>query len=156
MKTERKEFKKDIRASLETVWNVLWNDDTYKAWTEPFHKNSKAESDWQEGSEVKFIAEDGSGMLSTVVKNEQYHKLYLEHQGLLKNGKLDTENEYSTQWKGLREDYTLTQTDDITTIFVQMDIPLDYMESTTEAWPKGLEIVMQIAEKLEQNVSSVS
>jgi len=155
MKTERREFKKDIKASLETVWNVLWHDDTYKVWTEPFAKGSKAISDWQEGSEVKFIAEDGTGMLSTVHTNEQYHKLYLVHEGLLTNGKLDTENEYSTQWKGLREDYTLTQTDDITTLFIQMDIPLDYMESTTEAWPKGLELIMEMAEGMTDEVKSV-
>ena len=40
---ERKEFKTAIDAPKEKVWDVLWNDETYRQWTTPFSEGSYAE-----------------------------------------------------------------------------------------------------------------
>jgi hypothetical protein len=47
-------FSTDINAPRETVWNVLWNDATYRDWTSVFAEGSYAVSDWNEGSKIQF------------------------------------------------------------------------------------------------------
>lgn len=39
------EFKIEINASKEKVWDVLWNEETYKQWTSVFCEGAYAESD---------------------------------------------------------------------------------------------------------------
>lgn len=46
------DFNSNIKASAAKVWQVLWNDSTYRKWTSAFHEGSYAVSDWKE--EVKF------------------------------------------------------------------------------------------------------
>ncbi len=144
---ERKEFKQDIRATREKVWDILWSSETYPKWTAAFMEGSHAETDWQEGGEVHFWGPDGNGTLSKILRNDTYHNMIFEHQGIIKNGKKDTESPEAKAWQGIREDYTITQTDDITTIFVQIDLPEKYEESMSKSFPKALEKVMELAEK---------
>ena len=61
-------FSTTINAPKEKVWNVLWNDETYKAWTSVFSEGSCAVSDWNEGSKILFLDGKGSGMYSTIAK----------------------------------------------------------------------------------------
>ena len=49
---ERKEFTIDINAPREKVWDVLWQDDSYRKWTSVFSEGSHAETDWKKGSKV--------------------------------------------------------------------------------------------------------
>ena len=53
----------DITAPASHVWKILWADDTYRQWTSAFNPGSYAESDWKEGSKIKFLSPGGDGML---------------------------------------------------------------------------------------------
>lgn len=44
------EFKIEINAPKEKVWDILWNDATYKQWTSVFCEGNYVVSDWKEGS----------------------------------------------------------------------------------------------------------
>ena len=44
---EKQEFKISINAPREKVWEVLWNDTTYPAWTAVFSEGSHAVTDWK-------------------------------------------------------------------------------------------------------------
>ncbi len=65
---EKVQFKTTINAPREKVWQVLWNDATYREWTAAFQEGSYAETDWKKGSKVLFWMGNGSGMVSALLK----------------------------------------------------------------------------------------
>ena len=62
----------NLSVKEEKVWNVLGNDTTYRQWTSPFGQGSYAETDWEEGSKVRFLGSDGSGMVSNIKKKRTF------------------------------------------------------------------------------------
>ena len=55
-------FNTNINAPKEKVWETLWNDTTYQQWTAAFTAGSYTESDWNEGSKIKFLSPNGNRM----------------------------------------------------------------------------------------------
>jgi hypothetical protein len=65
---EKMKFQTLINASKEKLWDTLWSDESYRAWTSAFMEGSMAETDWKEGSKVLFLDGKGSGMVSRIAK----------------------------------------------------------------------------------------
>jgi uncharacterized protein YndB with AHSA1/START domain len=147
---ETKEFKININAPREKVWNVLWGDDTYPAWTAAFAEGSRAETDWQEGSRVLFTDGKGSGMISTIAEKKPNEFMSFKHLGMVKDGVEDMESEETKKWAGALENYTLQSAGGGTALTVEMSadgIPPEMMDYFMEAWPKALDKLKEIAEK---------
>src|SRR6187402_2241939 len=84
---ETLKFNTSIKASREKVWQVLWNDETYRKWTAVFGEGSHAESDWNEGSEILFLGAGGSdGMFSVIETKIPNEQMIFRHLGEIKNG----------------------------------------------------------------------
>lgn len=79
------EFITEINAPANIVWSVLWNDKTYRKWTAGFSNDSHAESDWKEGSYIKFLDVKGSGLYSRIIKKIDNAEMHFEHLAELKN-----------------------------------------------------------------------
>ena len=59
---EKMIFTQQINAPKEKVWNILWEDASYRKWTTPFCEGSYAVNDnWKEGSKVLFLSPGGDG-----------------------------------------------------------------------------------------------
>ena len=58
----RLHYSVDIDAPRQRVWDVLWDDRTYRDWTSAFMEGSHAVSDWREGSKIQFLDPSGDGM----------------------------------------------------------------------------------------------
>ena len=68
---EKLNFSISINAPKEKVWEMLWDDAGYRAWTNVFAEGSWAKTDsWKEGSKVLFLGPNGSGMVSSVAANK--------------------------------------------------------------------------------------
>jgi uncharacterized protein YndB with AHSA1/START domain len=135
-------FSIDINAPKEKVWEQLWSDAGYRKWTSAFSEGSYAESDWQQGSSIKFLSPNGSGMYAIIEKSEPAVEMTFRHQGEVKNGV-----EQNTEWAGARESYYLQEENGVTTVNVEMDAGnefLDYMQNT---FPKALAILKQECEQ---------
>src|SRR5689334_14649890 len=105
---ETMNFKTDIHATPEKVWNTLWTDATYRQWTAPFMEGSHAVTDdWKEGSKVLFLGPVASGMVSTITENKPFKRMAFTHLGEVKNGEEDYTSESAKQWSGATEIYTL-------------------------------------------------
>lgn len=143
---QRTQFKSDINASPEKVWQVLWGEDTYPQWTSVFSEGSHAVSDWQVGSKVLFLDGKGSGMVSRIAALKPQAYMSFEHLGEVKDGVEDTTSERVKQWAGAHENYTLTQTEGGTTLVVDIDLDGEFVNMFKEIFPKALAKVKEISE----------
>lgn len=144
-------FSTSINASKEKVWDVLWEDATYRKWTSAFAEGSYAKTDnWKEGSKVLFLGptESGteSGMVSMVARNRPNEYMSFKHLGEVKDGIEDTTSEKVKGWAGSTENYTLKEENGKTTLLVDMDIPDEFKEMFEQMWPNALNKVKELSE----------
>ena len=147
---EKLKFSTNIKAPREKVWNVLWNDDTYRKWTSAFMEGSYAETDnWKEGTKVLFLGPGGDGMVSTVAKNKRNEFMSFKHLGEVKNGVEDTESEKIKIWAGAMENYMLSDENGNTKLDVELDVDSagDFKDYFSKTFPVALEKVKELAEK---------
>lgn len=90
-------------APKEKVWNVLWNDTTYKKWTSVFSEGSHAETDWNEGSKVLFLDGKGQGMVSMIASKKPNVFMSFKHLGTIKDGVEDMDSDETKKWSGSME-----------------------------------------------------
>lgn len=140
------QFSTDINAPKEKVWQVLWNDVSYRKWTSVFSEGSKAVSDWEEGSKILFVNENNDGMHSVIDKKIDNEIMNFKHLGMVKNGIELPEDETSKSWSGSTENYTLRESNGITTLTVEMDIVADHQDYFNEKFPLALSKIKELAE----------
>jgi len=143
---EKMNFKTVINAAPEKIWNVLWDDATYRKWTAAFTEGSYAETDWKEGSKVLFLDGKGQGMVSKIAKNRPNEFMSIEHLGEVKDGIEDTTSEKVKAWAGAHENYTLKKVNGKTELSVDMDVTDDFKDYFKDTWPKALDSVKQLSE----------
>ena len=140
-------FSIQINAPKEKVWDTMLNKETYEQWTTAFGHPGSYEGDWNEGSDINFLApnEKGTmdGMLSHVKENRLYEFLSLEHQGVMIDGKESTDND----WAGALENYTFTEKDGGTEVTVDIDVDDEMVEEFQTAWPLALQKLKELSEK---------
>lgn len=147
---EKLKFSTNIKAPREKVWDILWNDDTYRKWTSAFMEGSYAETDnWKEGTKVLFLGPGGDGMVSTVAKNKRNEFMSFKHLGEVKNGVEDTESEKVKIWAGAMENYRLSDENGNTKLDVELDVDSagDFKDYFSKTFPVALEKVKELAEK---------
>ncbi|MEZ4943238.1 MAG: VOC family protein [Saprospiraceae bacterium] len=135
-------FSIDIAAPGSRVWKTLWNDVSYRQWTAVFHEGSYAESDWQEGSPIRFLGPGGDGMSSRIARLIPNEFMSFEHLGEIKNGV----EELDKAWSGAQENYRLRPTDSGTELSVELDMDDSFAEYFQQTFPKALASVKALAE----------
>lgn len=141
---EKLTFTTHISAPREHVWQVLWDDASYRAWTTVFHEGSHAVSDWQEGSKILFLGPDGSsGMTSRIAKLVPNDTMIFEHLGEVSKGVED----FTKDWAGAQEKYFLRPASDGgTDLFVELETGTDFAEYFHKTFPAALAKVKELAE----------
>lgn len=139
---EKLRFKIMINAPKEKVWEVLWSESSYKKWTAIFSEGSHAESDWNEGSRIKFLNTTGDGMLSVIAKKSIDKQMTFTHLKEIKDGL-----EKDSEWSGASESYLLDEKEGITELKAEMDSSLEYKSYFEGMFPKALEVIKRLAEK---------
>lgn len=140
---EKHRFKIAIDAPREKVWNILWGDTTYPAWTAIFSEGSHARTDWKKGSKVLFLDGKNDGMVSTVAENIPNEFMSFKHLGVVKNGVEGPPQE----WDGNIENYTLKTINGKTELIVDMEAPEEFKDYFQKTFPKALDKVKELAEK---------
>ena len=140
------QFSIDIKAPKEKIWKILWDDSTYRKWTNVFSEGSYAVSDWKEGSKVLFLSPNGSGMYSMIEKIKPNEFMSFKHLGEVKNGKQESLSEEAKKWSGAMENYTLKENGDLIKLIVDIDITEEHEDYFKDAFPKGLDKVKELSE----------
>lgn len=143
---EKLQFKIQINAPREKVWNVMLEDETYRKWTEAFHPGSYAVTTWEKGTPAKFLGPDGNGMISRIADNIPIEFISIEHLGMIQNGVEDTTSDAVNAWAGAMENYTLKDKDGGTEVTVDMDSDEEYSGMFNDMWPKALQKVKELSE----------
>ena len=144
---------KEIDATAQKVWNVLWNPDNYSKWTSAIHPDDPAgstmQTDWQVGGKTLFLDSSRNGMVATIQSIDEPYELVFEHRGEMAGGREDPRSERVKTWAGLLEEYYLTEHNGITTLRVSVEIPDgDGGEETMDhGFTAGLEVVKRLAEQ---------
>ena len=141
-------FTVDINATKETVWNVLWNDSTYRQWTSVFSEGSYCVSDWKQGDKILFLDADRNGMFSLIEKKHTPEFMSFKHIGVVKNGEEQPLNDETKKWIGSTENYTLADSGDGTQLTVELMVSDDFTAYFNESFPKALQKVKELSEKV--------
>ncbi len=139
------QFRVEINAAKERVWDTLWQDETFREWAGIIDPGTYMLGDLKEGNEVQFIsAENGYGVTSLVEKLIVNEFLLLRHQA-------DTQGsgkrERAQEWTGGKESYSLSEKDGATTLTAQFNVPPEMEEYFKINYPKALERVKVLAER---------
>ena len=138
----------EIKASAEKIWQILWNDDTYKQWTNFFSEGCYYESDWQIGGRTLFLDATGkSGMISTIDKLDAPHEVVFKHLGYMKDGEEIFNTKEVAEWSGAQEKYFLREIDENTTeLRAIVHTFKDMKECMNKGFIQGFEVLKKLAE----------
>jgi uncharacterized protein YndB with AHSA1/START domain len=138
------QFRVEIKASREMVWDTLWQDETFRQWAGIIDPGTHLVGELKEGNEVQFISGNGYGVTSLVEKLTTNEFLLLRHRADTQ----DTRNrERAQEWTGGTESYSLAEKDGATTLTVSFDVPSEMKEYFEVNYPKALERVKALAER---------
>lgn len=139
------QFSIEIRASKQKVWTILWEDRAFREWASIIDPGTYMIGELREGGEVQFISsENGYGVTSLVEKLTPHEYVLLRHQAdTQQTGK----QERADEWTGGKESYTLSETDNVTTLHTTFDVPPEMEEYFMSNYPKALERIKLLAEE---------
>lgn len=138
----------NIKAPSPTVWKMMTGPDTYKEWVGVAFPGSRYEGTWEEGTEIRFVGDDGSGTLARLTHVEPNRVAESEHIAILrKGGTVDTTSEEARNWTGMRENYYLEEIDGGTRIRVEMHVRPEWKEMFDESFPTILTKLKEMCER---------
>lgn len=146
MKKQKKTYTATINATAAKLWDVLWADETYRKWTSVFSEGSHAVTDWQKGSKVLFLGENGDGMIAKIADNIPNKYMSIHHIGMIKNGVEDYDSEEVKKWGEAFENYTLKETNSKTELTVEIDVNDEWQDYFDQTWPKAFAKLKELAE----------
>lgn len=137
-------FSIEIHAGKKRVWQILWEDETFRQWAGLIDPGTYMKGELREGGEVEFIsAENGYGVTSLVEKLIPYEYLLFRHQADTQNS---GEQQRDKEWTGGKESYNLIENDGSTTLTATFDVPPELEEYFKDNYPKAFEQVKMLAE----------
>lgn len=152
---KRLQFSIVINASTEKVHDYmlgLTNKETYNGWVSTFNPTSTFEGSWDKGSKVYFVGTDKdgnkAGMISEILEHQPAEFVSIRHYGFLQNGEEITKGELVEKWSGGLENYTFSKEKDATKVIVDLDTIDDYLDYFNETYPKALNKLKEVVEKL--------
>ncbi len=131
-----------IEAAPDSVWNTLWNHDTYSQWTSVFQEGSRYEGTLEEGSIIRMFDSNNNGMYNLVLINRPTIEMKFKHLGWLYDGAEDPQ-----QWEDSVESYQLESTGMGTQLKVEVNAIDEFVEFFNNNLPKALTQIKNIAEK---------
>lgn len=151
---EKLQFKQDINASAKKVYETmlgLKDKGTYAYWTAAFNPTSSFEGSWDKGSKIYFVGVDENGnkggMVSEIEEHIPAEFVSIRHYGFLVGDKEVTTGEEVEKWAGGHENYTYQENNGITTVTVDMDSIVEYMDFFNSTYPAALDRLKELAEQ---------
>ena len=141
-----------IHAPVQKVWDTMLAQETYKQWTSVFDPTSHYDGSWSKGSGIKFLAADGSGMISEIAENIQYKRISIKHLSEVRRGAEDASFGEETNLFPAYENYTFADKGGQTELSIDMEMPSSkrakaMKEMFEGMWPNALLKLKELCEK---------
>ncbi|MGZ5242489.1 MAG: SRPBCC family protein [Bacteroidia bacterium] len=136
----------EINAPKEKVWDVLVKDELNRQWYAEFSEGSHAQTDWQEGSKVRFVDNSNNGIVGRIIESKPYESIVIEYDGEVKNGEDDLESDTAKAMKGASESYKLSSKNGLTILNARLDMDEKYHDMMNKAWDRAAVKLRQLAE----------
>ena len=141
------QFSMEINASKERVWATLWEDVTFRDWANVIDEGTYMKGVMKEGNEIQFISSvNGYGVTSLIEILNPNEFVMIRHSA---DTKESGQQEREKEWTGGRESYSLTEINGVTTLIVKFDVPLEQEETFNIRFPRALERIKILAEKIQ-------
>ena len=140
------EFKVEIAAPLEEVWDTMLSPEGYQQWTKPFMAGSYFEGSWTEGERMHFLAPGGSGMVAVIAVNRPHELVSIEHIGFVAQGVEDTSSEAVLSWAPAYENYRFAAVPGGTEVTIEHEVLVGFEGYMNQVWPKALAALESLCE----------
>ncbi len=144
------QFKIDIDAQVEKVYETMLGKSTFKQWASEFNPTSDYEGSWEKGAKILFIGINESGkregMVGKIKENIPYEFVSVRYEGILDGDKEITQGSEVEGWAGSHENYSFSENGGTTTLTVEVDVHDKWMDYFHETYPKALEKLKQLCE----------
>ncbi len=140
-------FSIKIIAPVDKVWKTLWGDKTFRDWANIIDEGQYMIGEMKQGNEVQFISSaSGYGVTSMIEKLTPNEFVSFRQMADTKEG---GKQRREKEWTGGTESYSLAEKDGVTTLAVELEVPLGREETFKIRFPKALERLKTLAEKKE-------
>lgn len=139
-------FSVEIKASAESIWEKMWDKETYRKWVTPFCEGTYFTGEIALGNRIHFIAPSFDGMYSDVFYLVPNKLIIFKHIGNLKDLKEQPVDAEAEKWTGSFELYRLNEVDGITTVTSEIDCLSEYLEYMNSKFPLALQELKNISE----------
>jgi len=141
------QFSIEINACNERVWATLWEDITFRDWANIIDEGTYMKGVMKEGNEIQYISSvNGYGVTSLIEKlNPNEFALFRHAADTKESGQQEREKE----WTGGTESYSLTEKNGVTILIIKIDVPLELEETFNIRFPRALERLKALAEKMQ-------
>ena len=148
---EKVQFSVQINAPVHLVWTTMLEDASYREWTSAFQEGSYFDGSWTMHGVLRFLAPDAtgapSGLIGRVVEKRTDEFVSVEYIGQVVDGVDDTESERARSLAGMRENYSFSEENGVTTVTVDQDTSGEMAAMLEDAWPKSLAALKELAEE---------
>ncbi len=135
------EYKTQIKARPEKIWETLWNQETYRIWSGVMNEGARFEGNWEEDSLIDLYDAKNNGMYNLIKKNIPNRQLTMQHKGWIYDGVRDDQG-----WEDSRETYLLTENEQGTELKISVNSLDEFEDFFNSNYPKVLEKVKKLAE----------
>ncbi len=147
-------FNVKINAPLSKVYDKMLgvtDKSTYEKWTSLFNPTSTYEGNWNKGEKILFVGTDENGkkggMVSEIIENIPNQFVSIRHYGILKDGREITTGEEVEKWTGGLENYSFDESNDITSVNIELDYVEEFGDYFRQTYPKALDKLKEICEQ---------
>jgi uncharacterized protein YndB with AHSA1/START domain len=148
---EKLHFDIDINAPATTVFDAVTDKKKFEQWTAEFNPTSTFDGGWGKGEKILFIGvnKEGKreGMVSKIKENIPYKQISIQHLGFVDGENEITEGPAIEKWANAMEEYFLEEENGTTHFKVAIDITEDFKDYMSDAWPRALKKLKEVAEK---------
>ncbi len=139
-------FSVEINATVDDVWNIMWDKNSYRNWVRPFCEGTYYTGEILQGNRIHFLNPNGSGMYSDVGYLVPNKLIIFSHLGNISNFEeqpIDVETE---KWTGCFETYKYEEVDGNTVVTAEIDCVPEYVEYMNNTFPLALQELKNISE----------
>ncbi|MBE2281772.1 MAG: SRPBCC domain-containing protein [Ignavibacteriaceae bacterium] len=133
-----------INAPKSKVWQMMLEKEPYSIWTFDFDPGSRYEGELSQGSEIKFLAHNGAGLLGYIDKFEYERFISFRFKGEIVNGKEILGFPENSNWTESYENYKFSEENGVTVVEIECLAPEEHYEFMSQMWGSAIKRLEQI------------